>query len=162
MLVTDGQETTSSATLAQAIKAARAAHALIYPIGIESSAFSPRDLRELARKTGGTFYGAASSAELTRIYTHLSQQLRRTWSLDYLTSARPGQTVRARVSVAGLGSATSSFNVPGSVNAAHGSGLSITMIAALILLLAVLAIVATPLTRAVRSGALWPWSDTEF
>ena len=38
VLVTDGQETTSKASLAQAVRAARAAHVLVYPVAIESSA----------------------------------------------------------------------------------------------------------------------------
>jgi hypothetical protein len=41
VLVTDGQETKSHATLEQPIHGARKAHALVYPIAIESKAFSP-------------------------------------------------------------------------------------------------------------------------
>ena len=79
LLVTDGQETTSKATLGQAIRAARKAHALVYTVAIESRAFSPGPLKKLARQTGGTYYGASSSAELPAIYEGIARRLSRTW-----------------------------------------------------------------------------------
>lgn len=162
ILVTDGQETTSSASLQQAIKAARAAYALVYPVAIESRSFSPKPLRELAQKTGGSYYGAASSAELTRIYTYLSRQLRRTWSLEYLTTARPGETVRTRVSVPGRGATSSTFKIPGTLATPRGSGLSLALLASLGLIAAILSILSAPLVRAVRSGRLWQRLDSDF
>jgi VWFA-related protein len=90
VLVTDGQETTSHATLEKTIRAARKAHALVYPIAIESKAFSPGPLKQLARRTGGSYYGARSSSDLASIYQHISQELRRTRRLEYFTAAQPG------------------------------------------------------------------------
>jgi VWFA-related protein len=74
VLVTDGNETTSKATLAQAIHAARAARASVYPVAIESAAFAPAPLRQLARRTGGSFYGARSSRALTSIYAGIDDE----------------------------------------------------------------------------------------
>jgi len=59
ILVTDGQETTSKATPADAIRDARNAHVVVYPIAIQSAVFSPAPLRELARQTGGVYYASA-------------------------------------------------------------------------------------------------------
>ena len=51
VLLTDGQEVSSDASLEQAIAAARAANAAVYPIGIESASFRPGPLQRLAQKT---------------------------------------------------------------------------------------------------------------
>ena len=90
-------KTTSKATLAQAIHAARAARASVYPVAIESGDFSPAPLRQLARRTGGSFYAARSSKALKSIYARISQELRRTWRVEYVRQ-------RARASVSGYGS----------------------------------------------------------
>jgi tight adherence protein B len=93
VLLTDGQEVTSDASLKEAIDAALDAGVAVYPIAIESPSFSPRPLKQLARATGGRYTGAASSAALHRIYTSLAEELRRTWRLTYVTSARPGEKI---------------------------------------------------------------------
>ncbi|HUP32179.1 MAG TPA: type II secretion system F family protein [Gaiellaceae bacterium] len=90
VLLTDGQEISSDATLAQAIAAAREANVAVYPIGIESSRFRPAPLQQLAAKTGGRYEGAAGTQDLKAIYAALAEELRRTWQLSYVTSARPG------------------------------------------------------------------------
>lgn len=113
VLVTDGQETTSKATLAQAIRAARTAHALVYPIAIESAAFAPGPLRRLARQTGGTYYGVSSTSALARIYVSIARDLRRTWRLEYVTAAAPGDHLRLRVSDARLPVVTATVRLPG-------------------------------------------------
>jgi VWFA-related protein len=154
VLVTDGQETTSHATLAQAIGAARKAHALVYPIAIESNAFSPGPLKQLARRTGGSYYRARSSADLARIYEHISHELRRTWRLEYLTAARPGDRLRLQVSEGSLGSAATAVRLPGSQQVSPSQGLPIVLVAFGSLLLAVLcALLARPLLEGGRSLA---------
>jgi VWFA-related protein len=163
VLVTDGQETTSKASLAQAVHAARAAHVLVYPVAIESSAFEPAPLRELARKTGGSYYGASSSAALARIYARISRELRRTWSLEYMTSARPGDRVRLRVAVPGLGSVVSSARVAGTERASHSSAWpGAILVFALALAAVVLGLLAMPLLGVVRSHVPWRGNDAEL
>ena len=90
VLLTDGQELSSDATLAQAIAAAQEANVAVYPIGIESSRFRPAPLQQLAAKTGGRYEGAVGTQDLKAIYAALAEELRRTWQLSYVTSARPG------------------------------------------------------------------------
>jgi VWFA-related protein len=151
VLVTDGQETTSNATLDQAIRAARRAHVLVYPIAIESSAFSPAPLRRLARETGGTYYGARGSSELGAIYENISRELRRTWQLQYLTAGRPGDTLRLRVTDPSLGAATKAVRLPGRPATAAQSGLPMFALG-LALLLAVLlfSVIARPVLESLR------------
>ena len=108
VLLTDGQEVSSDASLEQAIAAARAANVAVYPIGIESASFRPAPLQRLAEKTGGRYAGAAGTKDLSAIYAALASELRRTWQLSYYTSARPGE--KLEVEAAG---ATAESVVPG-------------------------------------------------
>ncbi|HWL32425.1 MAG TPA: VWA domain-containing protein [Gaiellaceae bacterium] len=93
ILLTDGQEVSSDASLEQAINAAREAHVTVYPIGIESPSFRPAPLQRLAEKTGGRYVGASGTKDLKAIYAALAEELRRTWQLSYVTSARPGDRI---------------------------------------------------------------------
>ncbi len=91
IVVTDGNETRSAASLTAAISAARRARTAIYVVAIESPKFNPEPLRKLAHETGGAYHGAASSATLGQEYAAIASELRRTWRLEYATAARPGE-----------------------------------------------------------------------
>ena len=93
VLLTDGQEVSSDASLDQAIAAARAAKVTVYPIAIESPSFRPAPLQRLAKETGGRYQGASGTAALHAIYAALGEELRRTWSVSYVTTARPGERI---------------------------------------------------------------------
>lgn len=128
ILLTDGQETTSAASLATAIRAANKAHAHVYPIGIESRDFRPAPLKRLARATGGSYYRAASSRALAAVYASIADELQRTWQVTYVTSARPGDTLALRVSAPGLAPGRADLAVPagagvGAVTPARGRSL---------------------------------------
>jgi tight adherence protein B len=108
ILLTDGQEVSSDASLEQAIEAARDAHVAVYAIGIESPSFRPAPLQRLAEKTGGRYVGASGTKDLKKIYAALAEELRRTWQLSYVTAARPGD----RIEIVS-GGATAESVVPG-------------------------------------------------
>jgi tight adherence protein B len=120
VLLTDGQEVSSKASLNEAIAAAREARVTVYPIGIESASFKPGPLKRLAAETGGRYTGAAGTAALHSIYTALAQELRRTWQLTYFTTARPGDSFK--VAVAG---AQTTALAPGVADVAAGSSSSL-------------------------------------
>jgi tight adherence protein B len=109
IVVTDGNETRSRSSLADVIAAARKAHVSIYVVGIESSRFTPAPLRRLAASTGGRYYGAASLGALRSVYGSIARELRRTWRVEYLSAAVPGERARLSVSVPGQGSAKAAF-----------------------------------------------------
>jgi tight adherence protein B len=92
IVVTDGNETRSAASLDDAISAARKAGASIYVVAIESPKFNPAPLHKLAEETGGVYHGTSSSATLSAQYAAIAAELKRTWMLDYATAARPGET----------------------------------------------------------------------
>ncbi|HEY5058478.1 MAG TPA: type II secretion system F family protein [Gaiellaceae bacterium] len=112
IVLTDGHDVSSRATLAQATAAARSADVAIYPIGIEGRGFDPGALQALATATGGRYYGASSTDALSSIYSSISQRLGYTWRVSFVTSARPGDRLRIEASVARAGSATSSLRLP--------------------------------------------------
>jgi tight adherence protein B len=101
ILVTDGHETRSEASLEETIATAQDAGVAVYPIAIESRRFNPEPLRILAAETGGTYYGAASSDALHGVYQSISDELQRSWVLEYATSARPGELLTLKVSAGG-------------------------------------------------------------
>ncbi|MDE3024044.1 MAG: type II secretion system F family protein [Acidobacteriota bacterium] len=112
VVVTDGQDVSSTATFAEAVAAARSAHASVYAIGIDGPGFTPAPLRALAADTGGLFSEASSSAQLSALYASIARQLSHTWQLRYVTAARPGQGVTLSASVAGAGTATRRVSLP--------------------------------------------------
>ncbi|HEY2937190.1 MAG TPA: VWA domain-containing protein [Gaiellaceae bacterium] len=114
ILLTDGHDVSSSASLDQAIAAAKKAHASIYPIGIGSSDFDPSALLALARGTNGTYHSAASSSALEQVYASIGAELGRTWQLGYDTTARPGEQVELTATAGGEGSVKATVSVPAS------------------------------------------------
>ncbi len=112
IVLTDGRDVSSGATLQQAIAAARAANAAVYPIGMEGRGFDRAALEQLAGATGGRYYGAASADALAGVYGSIAKRLGHTWRMTYVTSARPGDRLRIEASVARAGSAGASLVVP--------------------------------------------------
>jgi len=113
IIVTDGNETRSEATIEETIAAAQNAGASVYVVGIESRLFNPRPLQRIAEETGGNYYGAADTAALTEVYTSIAEELSRTWRLEYVTSALPSEAINL---TAAAGDESASVNVvaPGS------------------------------------------------
>lgn len=111
--VTDGNETESTASLKDVISTANAAHVSIYVVAIQSRAFTPAPLKEMATRTGGKYYAATSAGLLRRIYQNIANELSRTWRIEYLTAARPGLRLDVSASVPGQGSAAAVVKLTG-------------------------------------------------
>lgn len=117
ILLTDGNNTSTVTTLDRAIAVARRAGVAVYPIGIESSQFSPAPLRRLASETGGSYHAATSTAVLQSVYSSLARELERTWRMSYPTTARPGDSRSLDATVVGLGGGRATLNVSASLGA---------------------------------------------
>ena len=115
VVLTDGHDVSSHASLDAAVAAAHQADAAVYPIGIESADFDPAALRAIARDTGGTYHGAGSTAELRQVYASIASELERTWRIGYETPARPGDTIALRAVTPGAGVTTRSVEIPASL-----------------------------------------------
>ncbi|MFL5912021.1 MAG: type II secretion system F family protein [Gaiellaceae bacterium] len=126
VVVTDGQDVSSSSSFDAAVAAAHRAHAAVYAIGITGPGFTPGPLRELAARTGGLYREASSSSQLAALYSSISRTLAHTWQLQYLTAARPGQSIRLSALIGGAGSAgrlvrLAGDGLPGAVSPAPSS-----------------------------------------
>jgi tight adherence protein B len=115
IVVTDGNETRSSASLNDAISAARKAGASIYVVAIESPKFNPAPLHKLAEETGGVYHGTSSSDTLSAQYAAIAAELKRTWMLDYATAARPGETAFLEATWKDQDSVPKSITLPSSL-----------------------------------------------
>jgi tight adherence protein B len=113
IIVTDGNETRSEASLKDAISAAHDAGAAVYVVAIESAKFTPAPLKQLANETGGNYYGAASSEALAGVYRSIAAELSRTWRLEYATAARPGERLALTAHALGSSSAPARLTLPG-------------------------------------------------
>lgn len=145
ILITDGQEATSKASLKQAITAARDARASLYVVAIEDASFKPRALRALAASTGGRMLLARPNQPLTGIYAKVDSLFRNTWQMTYVTAVRPGRRLHLTASLPGIGTATTTVTVPGSATRPKShSNLPFTVIgmAAFALVPVVLAMIA--------------------
>jgi tight adherence protein B len=121
ILVTDGQDVSSTTDERAAIAAARRAGVAVYPIGLASGQFSPDSLRRIARETGGRYFRAASSTALKSVYASIAAELRRTWQLRYVTAARPGDRLELDVRARGGGTSRIEAAVPGKAQASKAS-----------------------------------------
>jgi len=112
IVLSDGADNASAGTLATATKAATAANASVYAIGIEGEGFTSAPLEQLASSTGGQYYGAASTSKLAGVYASIAAALKKTWRIQYVTAARPGDSIRLTASIVGEGSTTELAKIP--------------------------------------------------
>lgn len=103
VLLTDGRDVGGTATLRQAVTAARRTGMVIYTVGL-GDANRPA-LKLLSRQTAGGFYASPTPASLTAIYRRIATRLDRTWTLAYVTAARPGDEISLAVRPHGVATA---------------------------------------------------------
>ena len=102
VLLSDGRELGSTASLEEAVAAARHAHVRIFSVALRSKSFDPSSLQELASATGGFYIEARSAEQLSGIFSGLGAQLANEYFVHYRSLAGPGEKVRVRVSVKGF------------------------------------------------------------
>jgi VWFA-related protein len=119
ILMTDGVDTGSDSTLADAVDAAQKADTLVYSIlfadagayGFLGGPDGGRPLRRMSQETGGGFYEVSKKLSIDQIFGLIQDELRSQYSLGYvsdkpvtisgfrnieLTTRRKGLIVRAR------------------------------------------------------------------
>jgi tight adherence protein B len=120
VLLTDGKDVSSTNSLDDALASAHAAAALVYPTAIGGSDATTAPLRKMAQETGGTFKSAATSSALSAVYSSLAAELKRTWRVEYVTAARPGERLHLRAVLNPEGAAATDLTIPGSLEATGG------------------------------------------
>jgi tight adherence protein B len=114
VLLTDGNDASSRVDLEAAIQAAKDASLAVYAIGIEGRGFDPASLERITEETGGTYYATASTEALADVYASIADELARTWQVEYVTAARPGDRIELQARLDGERSPTIASRLPGS------------------------------------------------
>jgi tight adherence protein B len=118
VLLTDGHDVGSHASLAQAISAAQRASVVVYAIAAGQRA-DTATLTKLTDATGGRLFDANDVSQLGAVYGALGRELDRTWQISYLSRARPGELVDFTLRAGAADDQTSS-RVPGSGDGSPG------------------------------------------
>jgi tight adherence protein B len=116
VLLTDGTSASDTATLDQAVAAAKGAHATIYSVGIEGSANGQAALRTLASQTGGEFLQATDRTALVAAYGRISADLSSTFSFTYKSLVPKGTPIHLAVSLPTGVSASATSKAPGTAD----------------------------------------------
>jgi tight adherence protein B len=148
VLLTDGKDVSSEVSLKQALATAHDTGTLVYPIAIGGSEAATAPLRRMAAETGGNFKSAVTSSALSAVYSSIAAELKRTWRIQYATTARPGEKLHLRVALNPEGAASTDLTIPGDIEAPGGGsqlpsplyspigGLVLTMLVAFLVLTA--------------------------
>src|SRR5206468_559943 len=78
----------------------------------EAAGFTSDPLVQLASATGGQYFGASSTSDLAHVYAAIALALKKTWRVQYVTAAVPGDHLRLTASVVGEGSTTKLAAIP--------------------------------------------------
>ncbi len=112
VLLSDGQELGSKATLSQAQQALKDANVRVISVGLNSRFYDPKTLKSVAGSTNGTYIEAANSAELTPIFQEIGQQISNEYEITYRSLLPPQRPAAVLVKVAGLASASAKYTTP--------------------------------------------------
>lgn len=112
VVLSDGADVGSSATLADVVAKARHAHVRVFTVGLRSAAFDPQTLAKIADSTGGSYAEAASPAQLAPIYGALGERFARQYVVQYRSAAAPKSSVSVNITIARLGSAQTGYRAP--------------------------------------------------
>jgi tight adherence protein B len=112
VLLTDGQNVGSNATLSGAVTRAYRQHARVFTVGLLSPAYHADTLNTIASGTGGSYVEATSPKALGPIYASLSSRLASEYLIQYRSPTAPNTRVNVQVSISGLGSSSTSYTSP--------------------------------------------------
>ena len=113
VLLSDGSDTGSAASLSSVADAAKRAHVRLFTVGLRSEHFNAKALQQLADRGSGEYSEATSVNDLLAIYDQLGTQLSHEYLLHYQSSASLGTKVQVKVKVAGEeGAAESGYAAP--------------------------------------------------
>ena len=97
VLMSDGTDVGSEASLAEAQSALAATNARVYSVGLQSPQYDPKTLQAVARRSGGRYAEAGQPAELAAIFTEIGTDLASEYEVTYRSLLPP--RVEANVSV---------------------------------------------------------------
>ena len=102
LVISDGEDRRSRATVEEVIRFAQYTSVTIYTIGLEAAMGRGRSgLRQLAEQTGGRSYLPRSGARLTEIFAEIESDLRSRYLLAYQSVSASREFREIEVSVEG-------------------------------------------------------------
>jgi tight adherence protein B len=113
ILITDGSSQSDTATLDEAIAAAKQAGVLVYTVGIATSGPAQTALNQIATDTGGTATSVTDSSALAGIYSTIESELGNSYTYMYQSMVAPGAPMVLKLSSPGLGDAREVLKAPG-------------------------------------------------
>ena len=96
IVLSDGGDTASSATLKIAKAAAVKSGATVFTVGLETGEFDAKALQVLSRVNDGR-YATADTADLSSLYAGLAAELKNQFLVSYESSAEPGDQLSLSV-----------------------------------------------------------------
>jgi len=108
LVFTDGDDTASRTGMRQVLDRARNEEVMIYAIGLQSDYFNgrtnvrtkpDRGLRTLAEETGGGYFELERTAELTRTFTRVSEELHSQYLMGFSPAVLDGKVHKLEVRV---------------------------------------------------------------
>jgi len=102
IVISDGGDNASEATLDRVLKRARDSNAAIYTVGIyddDDMDKNPRVLKSLAETTGAERFLPRSPGDLLRACSHIAREIRSGYTIGYVPPDRDGAYHRVRVEV---------------------------------------------------------------
>jgi tight adherence protein B len=113
IVLSDGGERGSAATLQQVTAAATQAGVRIFAVGLPARHSHFASMSRLAAGTGAEFSSVASTGDLTRVYDRLGSRLASQYLIRYRSTAPPGVRVRVAVDLGpGAGTARTGYATP--------------------------------------------------
>ena len=107
ILLSDGGDTASTATLEQVVSAVKAGGIPVYAVGLKSQEFDSAPLQSIAEASGGRYLETPDPAALTSIYQTLAKELHNQYLLTFTVpqTSSPVGVGKLSVQVTGAGTA---------------------------------------------------------
>lgn len=113
IVLTDGEDTASVATLEEAISAVEQSNVRVFGVALESPDFNPEPVEEIAAAGNGLFLSTPDPEELSLLYTEISREISNTLVTRFnSTIYTPGEAT-FEVSYPGVASSSVVFPVSG-------------------------------------------------
>ncbi len=167
VLISDGADWGSEASLDAVASAARAAGARVYGVGLNSSHDDFGALNLLAVQSSGEFSAVSSLTDLARVYRRLGSRLGHQYLVRYRSTAGPGERVRVQIRVDGVpGAAVTTYATPAIADAVSppfhhvpaerlwlspAASMAVGLVVALLVFAGIWLVAATPRGRAARA-----------
>ena len=121
VLLSDGTDVGSEASLAEAQQALAATSTRVYSVGLRSPQFAPDALQAVSRRSGGRYAEAARPAKLAAIFTEIGANLASEYEVTYRSLLPPQVDAAVTVAVKGLPAAKASYTTPALAISAGGT-----------------------------------------